>query len=93
MSIGSIFTFNAGGNGRPDLRLGRSGNSFVEIVEFGDVVRARSILNYGQSGDPASPHFFDQAALYARREFKPAWFSREEVEANAVRSYRVPSRD
>ena len=68
-------------------------NVMVVSPDVGGVVRARSILNYGQSGDPASPHFFDQAALYARREFKPAWFSREEVEANAVRSYRVPSRD
>ncbi|HEX6639751.1 MAG TPA: penicillin acylase family protein, partial [Thermoanaerobaculia bacterium] len=88
--LGSIFTFNAPGNGRPEPRLGRSGNSFVKVVEFGDTVRARSILNYGQSGDPASPHFFDQAALYARREFKPAWFDRAEVEANAARTYVVP---
>jgi acyl-homoserine-lactone acylase len=89
--LGSIFTFNAPGNGRSAPRLGRSGNSFVQIVEFGDTVRARSILNYGQSGEPASPHFFDQAELYARRELKPAWFGRGEVEANAVRTYRVPN--
>jgi len=88
--LGSIFTFNAPGSGDAQPRMGRSGNSFVKVVAFGDPVRARSILNYGQSGDPASPHFFDQAHLYARREFKPAWFSREEVEANATRSYQVP---
>lgn len=61
------------------------------MIAFGPQLRAGSILNYGQSGDPASPHFFDQAALYARREFKPAWFERSDVEANAVRSYRVPA--
>jgi penicillin amidase len=43
---------------------------------------------FGQSGDPESPHFFDQAPLYSERRFKPAWFTREEVEANATRSYR-----
>lgn len=64
----------------------------MKVVEFGKTVRARSILNYGQSGDPASPHFFDQAYLYARREFKPAWFGRDVVVANAVHTYRVPRR-
>lgn len=55
-------------------------------------LRSASILNYGQSGDPASSHFFDQAEYYAKRQFKPAWFERGEVEANAVRSYDVPVR-
>jgi acyl-homoserine-lactone acylase len=88
-NLGSIFTYNATPFGSAAPRWGRSGNSFVKVVAFGPTVRARSILNYGQSGDPASPHFFDQAELYARRQFKPAWFSRAEVEANAVRSYVV----
>jgi acyl-homoserine-lactone acylase len=86
--LGSIFTFDTQPGGAAP-RLGRSGNSFVKVIEFGPTIRAASILNYGQSGDPASPHFFDQARLYARREFKPAWFSRAEVEANSARSYTV----
>lgn len=87
--LGSVFTFESTPFGAASPRLGRGGNSFIKVVSFGRTVRAASILNYGQSGDAASPHFFDQAALYARREFKPAWFSRAEVEANAVRSYPV----
>lgn len=89
-ALGSVFTFNSGPPASPAPRIGRGGNSFVKVIAFGPTVRAASILNYGQSGDPASAHFFDQAALYARREFKPAWFSRSDVEANAVRSYAVP---
>ena len=61
----------------------------LERFEFGPVPRAGSILNFGQTGDPDSPHFFDQASLYVERRFKPAWFTREEVEANSVRSYTV----
>jgi penicillin amidase len=72
-----------------DPRLGISGNSFVKVVEFTAVPRAMSILNYGQRGDPTSPHWFDQATLYAARQFKPAWWSREEVAANADTSYVV----
>lgn len=87
--LGSVFTFASGPVGEASPRLGRGGNSFVKVIAFGPTLRAASILNYGQSGDPASPHFFDQAELYARRQFKPAWFGRAEVEANAVRSYSV----
>jgi acyl-homoserine lactone acylase PvdQ len=87
--LGSVFSFASGPVGQASPRLGRGGNSFVKVVAFGPTLRAASILNYGQSGDAASPHFFDQADLYALRRFKPAWFSRAEVEANAVRSYSV----
>lgn len=88
-ALGAVFTFNSGPPTSAGPRIGRGGNSFVKVIAFGATVRAASILNYGQSGDPASAHFFDQAALYARRQFKPAWFSRADVEANAVRSYTV----
>jgi hypothetical protein len=30
----------------------------------------------------------DQAVLYARGEFKPAWLTREDIQANAKASYR-----
>lgn len=63
-------------------RYGRHGNSFVKVIEFGPSVRGRSVVVFGESGDPASPHFFDQAPLYAERRFKPAWFTREEMEAS-----------
>ena len=67
---------------------GRSGNSFVAVVEFGDTVKAKTMLAGGQSGDPSSPHFDDQAQRYADVDFKDAAFYREDVDARAVRSYR-----
>lgn len=87
-AAGSVFVFHTGGFGTVTRRYGRHGNSFVKVIEFGPSVRGRSVVVFGESGDPASPHFFDQAPLYAERRFKPAWFTREEVEANAVESYR-----
>ena len=67
---------------------GTSGNSFVAVVEFGPAVRAKSLLAGGQSGDPNSPHFDDQAQRYVDRQFKEVAYSREDVERRAVRSYR-----
>ena len=66
---------------------GTSGNSFVAVVEFGDKVKAKSMLAGGQSGDPNSPHFDDQAQRYADREFKDVAYYREDVEARAERTY------
>jgi acyl-homoserine-lactone acylase len=44
-------------------------------------------MTFGESGDPASPHFRDQATLYARGQFKPSWFTLADVRAHAVTSY------
>jgi acyl-homoserine lactone acylase PvdQ len=66
---------------------GTSGNSFVAVVEFGDKVKAKSMLAGGQSGDPESPHFDDQAQRYADREFKDVAYYREDVERRAKSTY------
>jgi acyl-homoserine lactone acylase PvdQ len=63
------------------------GASFMGAYEFGEKVKAVSYLHFGQSGDPDSPHFFDQAPLLSQKKFKPAWFYWEDVEANTVRKY------
>jgi acyl-homoserine-lactone acylase len=67
---------------------GERGNSFVAVVEFGPRLKAKSILAGGESGDPASPHFSDQAAMYARGEFKEVLFYKEDVERQLERRYR-----
>jgi acyl-homoserine-lactone acylase len=68
-------------------RYGVVGTSFVSVVEFGPQVRARSLLVFGQSADPKSPHNFDQAQLYSKREFKPAWFTLPEIKSNSKQVY------
>lgn len=66
---------------------GGSGNSFVAVVEFGDKVRAKSLLAGGQNGDPKSPHFDDQALRYVKREFKDVAYYKKDVERRAVSRY------
>ncbi|MEO1082228.1 MAG: acylase [Pseudomonadota bacterium] len=66
---------------------GTSGNSFVAVVEFGERVRAKTLLAGGQSGDPSSPHFDDQVDRYLSHDFKEVAYYREDVDARAQRSY------
>jgi acyl-homoserine-lactone acylase len=41
----------------------------------------------GESGDPASPHFFDQGPLYVRGQFKPDWFDLSEIKQHLEQAY------
>lgn len=68
-------------------QYGVAGNSFVAVVEFGDKVKAKSMLAGGQNSDPNSPHFDDQAQRYADREFKEVAYYREDVEKRAKKTY------
>jgi acyl-homoserine lactone acylase PvdQ len=68
-------------------RYGVNGNSFVCAVEFGKRIKAKSLLAGGQSGDPQSPHFFDQAELYTTGRFKDVLFYKEDVTKGAKRTY------
>jgi acyl-homoserine lactone acylase PvdQ len=71
---------------------GTSGNSFVAVVEFGDKVKAKSMLAGGQSSDPNSPHFDDQAQRYADVQFKDVAYYREDVEKRAKATYQPGKR-
>ena len=87
-AAGVVFTYNTRGEKGQLRRYGVSGNTFVAVVEFGKQVRARSILVFGQAADPKSPHFFDQAELYASGRFKPVYLTLSEIRANLEREYR-----
>lgn len=68
-------------------RYGYSGNSFVCAVEFGDKIKAKSLLAGGNSSDPKSKHFYDQAVMYQKGIFKDVLFYKEDIQKNAERSY------
>ncbi len=71
---------------------GTRGNSFVAVVEFGEKVKAKSILAGGQSGDPNSPHFDDQAQMYADVQFKDVLYYKEDVNSDAKETYQPGKR-
>jgi acyl-homoserine-lactone acylase len=69
-------------------RYGYNGNSFICAVEFGKKVKAKSLLTGGESGDPNSKHFGDQAEMYTKGIFKDVLFYKEDVLQHAERTYR-----
>ncbi|MCL5247227.1 acylase [Cellulophaga sp. 20_2_10] len=66
---------------------GTRGNSFVAAVEFGDRIKAKTILAGGQSGDPTSPHFNDQTDAYINMQFKTIAFYKDDVLKQAEKTY------
>lgn len=89
---GALAAYGANYHNNTRKIYGTRGNSFVAVVEFGDKVRAKSILAGGQSGDPESPHFNDQTRRYAGAEFKDVAFYREDVLKRAMEVYRPGER-
>jgi acyl-homoserine-lactone acylase len=68
-------------------RYGVSGNSFICAVEFGKTVKAKSLLAGGQSGDPSSKHFKDQAEMYTHGQFKDVLFYPEDIKKHIEKIY------
>ncbi|MBN8808079.1 MAG: penicillin acylase family protein [Sphingomonas sp.] len=67
---------------------GTSGNSFVAVVEFGPRVRAVAVTAGGESGDPRSKHFADQAERYATGNLRKVYFYPDELAGHVERRYR-----
>ncbi len=89
---GALASFGARAYKGTKKIYGTSGNSFVAVVEFGDQVKAKTLLAGGQSGDPGSPHFDDQAQRYADVQFKDVAYYRADVEERAEAVYRPGAR-
>ncbi|MES2126246.1 MAG: acylase [Pseudomonadota bacterium] len=88
---GSLAGFGMVAPQRTKRIYGDRGNSFVAVVEFGPRVRAKSILAGGESGDPQSKHFNDQAEMYSRGQFKDVLFYKEDILKHLERSYHPGS--
>lgn len=84
---GSLASFGARAYPGTKKWYGTSGNSFVAVVEFGPRVRAKAVTAGGESGDPASKHFNDQAERYATGALRDVYFYRSELRGHTEREY------
>jgi acyl-homoserine-lactone acylase len=85
---GSLASYGARPYNNTKKWYGTSGNSFVAVVEFGEKVRARAVTAGGESGDPSSKHFNDQAERYATGNLREVYFYPEQLAGRTERSYR-----
>jgi acyl-homoserine-lactone acylase len=85
---GSLASFAARSYRGSRKIYGTSGNSFVAVVEFGPRVRAIAVTAGGESGDPSSKHFNDQAQRYATGNLRPVYFYPAQLKGHTERMYR-----
>ncbi len=76
---GSEFTTNQSAPRASDLRQ-MNGASVRLVLDVGNWDNSRAVNHPGQSGDPASPHYRDLAAMWRKGEYFPLAYSRAAVE-------------
>ena len=73
-----MFTFTKAGNHQV-----KAGPSTRRIIDFSDIENSMSILPTGQSGNPLSEHYKDQATMYNEGKFRKMKMNRKEIEASS----------
>jgi acyl-homoserine-lactone acylase len=71
---------------------GCSGNSFVAVIDFGPTIEARAVTAGGESGDPSSPHFKDEAERYATGNLRTVYFYPSQLKGHTERTYHPGQR-
>jgi acyl-homoserine-lactone acylase len=84
---GSLASFAAKRYPGTKRYYGTAGNSFVAMIDFGPKIRAMAVITGGESGDPKSPHFNDQALRYTRGELRPVYFYPSDLAGHIERDY------
>ena len=84
---GSLASFGARAYPGTKKWYGTSGNSFVAAVEFGPRVRAKAVTAGGESGDPSSRHFNDEATRYATGALREVYYYRSQLQGHTEREY------
>lgn len=63
----------------------KAGPSTRRIIDFSDVENSVSILPTGQSGNPMSKHYNDQAEMYAQGKFRKMKMNKAEIEKTSTK--------
>lgn len=79
LGIFRVLVFEPAAGGR---FVAGGGDSYVAAIEFSSPPRARALIAYGNASQPGSRHGGDQLELFARKQLRPVWRTREEIEKN-----------
>jgi acyl-homoserine lactone acylase PvdQ len=73
--------------------VARGGQCVTSVVLLTDPPVVRSVVAYGQSNNPASPHFADQAPLYSEERFRAVPWTMEQLKPfiESTRQYQYPN--
>jgi acyl-homoserine-lactone acylase len=80
-ALGAIRTVDPGPwvNGKAQ---GVRGDTYFAVIEFSTPVHAEALLTYGNWSKVGSPHVEDQVRLNSKKEMRPVWRDRKDIEAN-----------
>ncbi len=84
---GSLASFGARAYPGTKKWYGTSGNSFVAVVEFGPTVKAKAVTAGGESGNPSSKHFIDEAQRYATGNLRDVYFYKSQLKGHTEKEY------
>ncbi|SFS69964.1 penicillin acylase family protein [Lutibacter maritimus] len=61
------------------------GSAYTSVVEFGEKIRAKGLLSYGNASQNKSPFKGDQLALMAKRQIRDIWFYEADIKKNTTK--------
>jgi penicillin amidase len=71
----------------------KGGPSTRRIIDFSDIENSWSILPTGQSGNPMSKHYDDQAGLYNSGKFRKMKMNKKEIVRTSTKLVFIPRKN
>ncbi len=70
----------------------KAGPSTRRVIDFSNIENSVSILPTGQSGNPMSSHYSDQAAMYNKGQFRKMKLNKKEIIASSTKLVLKPKK-
>ena len=70
----------------------KAGPSTRRIIDFSDIENSLSVLPTGQSGNPMSDHYSDQAEMYNKGQFRKMKLNKKEIIATSTKLVFFPKK-
>ena len=83
-SFGSLGIFRtlAFSKGKDGKFYAFHGDGYVCATEFGQEIKAKVILGYGNASQPGNKHVGDQLDLFAKKQLRDAWIKKSDIESH-----------